>query len=289
MEAGGHGRAGGLCGAPAAAPTPVATAAPGGGASGHGGQDQDAAAKMVGDAEPNAEEDEKRKDEIKTMTEKMIFQLMKEQKGDDEHKGLCDTELATNERTRKEKSTAVEELHVEIDELNASIAKRTKEIVELNTAVSELDAAMPEATRIRSDEKAKNAVTITDVHDAQTAVAQAFVAPKELYAKAAESTEPLQEKQEPEIFDSPPKGTQGESGGVVNMLEVIELDFARLESETKVAKMIEDLIARIMEEANEEAEHKGWCDMDNKQHSLKLIILGSGFAGTRKDTKVTTR
>ena len=59
---------------------------------------------------------------------------------------------------------------------------------------------------------------------------------KEFYAKAAEATALLQRKAEPEIFDSPYKGMQSENGGVVGMLEVIESDFARLESDTKAAE-----------------------------------------------------
>ena len=33
-------------------------------------------------------------------------------------------------------------------------------------------------------------------------------------------------------------------------------------AETKFKKMIKDLVAKLMEEANEEAEHKGWCDTE---------------------------
>merc|ERR1719393_110719 len=96
---------------------------------------------------------------------------------------------------------------------------------------------MAKATEIRQAEKAKNEETIKDAQEAQTAVAQALTVLKEFYAKAAEATALLQQQPEaPEIFDKPYTGMQGASGGVIGMLEVIESDFARLESETKAAE-----------------------------------------------------
>jgi len=149
------------------------------------------------------------------------------------HKGRCDTELATNEKTRKEKTDAVETLQSEIDELTASIAKLTEEITDLSQAVSDLDAAVAKATKMREEEKAKNAETIKDAQEAQTAVAQALTVLKEFYAKAAQATAFVQQ---PEIFDKPYKGMGGNAGGVVGMLEVIESDFARVQAETSAAE-----------------------------------------------------
>merc|ERR1711953_263649 len=138
---------------------------------------------------------------------------------------------------RKEKTEAVETLHAEIDQLEASIAKLTEDIADLTKAVAELDAAMAKATKLRTEEKAKNTETIADSEEAQTAVAQALTVLKEFYAKAAEATAFLQQQPEaPEIFDKPYQGMQAENGGVVGMLEVIESDFARLEADTKAAE-----------------------------------------------------
>merc|ERR1719169_151771 len=167
------------------------------------------------------------------MIKDLITRLMEEANEEAEHKGWCDTELSTNEQTRKEKTEAVETLHAEIDQLEASIAKLTEDISELTKAIAELDAAMAKATKLRTEEKAKNTETISDAGEAQTAVAQALTVLKEFYAKAGEATALLQK---PEIFDSPYKGMQSENGGVVGMLEVIESDFARLESDTKAAE-----------------------------------------------------
>merc|ERR1712113_560195 len=172
---------------------------------------------------------------VKKMIKDLIVRLMEEANEEAEHKGWCDTELSTNEQTRKEKTEAVETLHAEIDQLEASIAKLSEDVTELTKAVADLDAAMAKATALRQAEKEENTQTIADAQEAQTAVAQALTVLKEFYAKAGEATALLQQPA-PEIFDSPYKGMQAENGGVVGMLEVIESDFARLEADTKAAE-----------------------------------------------------
>merc|ERR1712039_848820 len=172
---------------------------------------------------------------VKKMIKDLIVRLMEEANEEAEHKGWCDTELATNEQTRKEKTEAVETLHAEIDQLEASIAKLTEEISELSIAVADLNAAMAKATKLRAEEKATNLATIKDAGEAQTAVAQALTVLKEFYAKAGDATALIQQTP-PAIFDSPYQGMQSENGGVIGMLEVIESDFARLEADTTAAE-----------------------------------------------------
>merc|ERR1719163_2710470 len=106
---------------------------------------------------------------VKKMIKDLIVKLMEEAAEEAEHKAWCDTELSTNEQTRKEKTEEVETLHAEIDELNASIAKLTEDITELTAAIADLDAAMAKATDLRTAEKAKNTETVADAKEAQTA------------------------------------------------------------------------------------------------------------------------
>merc|ERR1719478_2101854 len=226
---------------------------------------------------------------VKKMIKDLIVRLMEEANEEAEHKGWCDQELSTNAQTRKEKTMAVETLHAEIDELETSIAALTEQIAELNKAVAELDAAMAKATEIRAAEKAKNTETIKDAQDAQTAIAQALVVLKEFYAKAAEATALLQGKQEPPpIFDSPYKGMQSENGGVGGMLEVIESDFARLQSDTEGAEataqkeydqfMTDSQVDKAAKE--KDIEHKTGKKQDQEQ---ALVTKKADVEGTQKE------
>merc|ERR1719261_1574514 len=86
---------------------------------------------------------------VKKMIKDLLVKLMEEANEEAEHKGWCDTELSTNEQTRKEKTESVEKLHAAIDELTASIAKLTSDLTDLTTSISELDKAVAKATKIR--------------------------------------------------------------------------------------------------------------------------------------------
>merc|ERR1719478_2119760 len=147
---------------------------------------------------------------------------------------------------------------------------------------------MAKATKLRQEEKAKNTETISDAEEAQTAVAQALTVLKEFYAKAAEATALLQSKAEPEIFDSPYKGMQSENGGVVGMLEVIESDFARLESDTKAAeataqKECDEFMTDSKVDKSEKStdiEHKTAKKQDQEQ---ALTSKNNDLEGTQKE------
>merc|ERR1719174_3393900 len=220
------------------------------------------------------------------MIKDLIVRLMEEANEEAEHKGWCDTELSTNEQTRKEKTEAVEMLHAEIDELKSSIAQLSEDLSDLSKSVAELDQAMSTATSQRQKEKAENTETIKDAQDAQTAVAQALVVLKEFYAKAAEATSFAQ--RQPDIFDSPYKGMGAEAGGVVGMLEVIESDFARLEAETSSAEATaqktydEFMTDSKVDKAQKttDSEHKTAKKQDQEQ---ALTVKKGDLEGTQKE------
>merc|ERR1719454_2405708 len=172
------------------------------------------------------------------MIKELVVKLMEEANEEAEHKGWCDTELSTNEQTRNEKTSGVETLTAESDELEATIGQLAAQISELSQEIADLDKAIADATDLRAKERAKNLDTIKDAKAAQQAVAQALKVLKDFYEKAGEATSLVQtKKRQPEIFDDKPyQGMGGSAGGVVGMVEVIQSDFERLEAETEASE-----------------------------------------------------
>merc|ERR1719240_2304082 len=99
---------------------------------------------------------------VTKMIKDMITKLVEESNDEAEHKGFCDTELASNKATRDTKTEESDMLTATIEELTADIAKLASEISELSSAIAALDAPITKATDIRAAEKTKNTQTIAD-------------------------------------------------------------------------------------------------------------------------------
>merc|ERR1719316_2501821 len=176
------------------------------------------------------------------MIKDLVVKLMEEATAEAEHKGWCDTELTTNKQTRDSKTEDVNKLTADVEDLTSEIARLTQDIEDLTKALAELDAAMANATAERDASKAKNQETIQEAKEAQTAVENAMAVLKEFYAKSAEATALAQQtpaEDAPETFVKPYKGMLPEGGSVIDFLEVILSDFARLESATSSAEATE--------------------------------------------------
>lgn len=183
---------------------------------------------------------------VKKMIEDLIARLQSEAGEEADHHSWCNSELAVNEQTRKQKTTSAESLHTKIDVLQVSIADRTQQIKELNNATASARADLEEARKVRSAEHEANTEQIVDSTGAIEAVAKAIDILEEFYNKAGKATVFAQDEPTiPKIFEDPYKGMQSENGGVIGMLQAISSDFSRLKAETTAseAKAVEEFMS----------------------------------------------
>merc|ERR1719252_490008 len=143
----------------------------------------------------------------------------------------------------------------------------------LSDAISAIDAAMAKATAERNEESAKNKAVIADAKVAGEATAQALTVLKEFYDKAQGAS----------FFQKPYTGMAG--GGVVGMLEVIQSDFVRLETETTSA---EDKAAKAFTQfSRDSSKDKAVKEMDLKHKTSSKQEKESELANAKKDLKGT--
>merc|ERR1719482_2229186 len=123
-------------------------------------------------------------DEINQMIQKMIFRLMAEQKDEDDHKNWCDMELEKSTESKEDKESKKEELENKIAKAEADTIELAEEIKVLTEEAAEIAAHIKEATQIRKEEKADNAITIKDAKDAQEAISSAIAVLTDFYKES---------------------------------------------------------------------------------------------------------
>merc|ERR1740117_2852730 len=199
---------------------------------------------------------------VKQMIDSMITRLLNEANEDAQHEGFCDKEIAKSKVTRNKLSEDIDGLAAAVEDGKATIMMLTEEVATLTKEVADLDASVAEATKIRSEEKATNKVTVADSQAAQSAVAAATAVLKTFYEKASLATGFIQmdrpkmgsdewdalanpnfqgtidkgHKAGMQTFGKKNTGQQNSAGGVMAMLDVIASDFATLKQDTRAAE-----------------------------------------------------
>jgi uncharacterized coiled-coil DUF342 family protein len=225
---------------------------------------------------------------VKKMIKDLIVKLMEEANEESDHKGWCDSELSTNKQTRDTKTDEADALKAEVEQLTADIAKLTSEVADLMSEVADIDSSIAKATEDRDSEKSKNAQTLTDSKNAQQAVAQALAVLKDFYAKASEDSSLVQEDadtESPASFSQVSSPVQS-SGGVIGMLEVVESDFARLESDTAAAESeSQRAFDSFMADSQKD---KAVKTTDGKHKASSKQAKESALASAKKDLRGTS-
>jgi len=169
-------------------------------------------------------------DKVIKMIEGLLSKLKEEAAAEAEHKAYCDDELYKNKLKRNDKTAAVERLQATVEQQTGEITDMGTRIATLSKEQADLATAMASATEFRSSEKKENLAIIADSQAGNAAVKQALVILQEFY----EAQGPAFVQQAPEMAAY--KGQGGSGGGVIGMLQVIETDFSRLETDTKAAE-----------------------------------------------------
>jgi len=206
---------------------------------------------------------------VKKMIKDLIVKLMEEANAEADHKGYCDTELATNKQTREIKSAEVEDLSATIEKNTADITQLADEIKTLSDDIASINAQQAEATKIRNEEKETNQEAIADAKVAQEAVEKAKKVIQDFYDKSGgafvQHAASLDQEMR-EATSAPYKGMMAGGGNLVDFMEVILSDFARLEAEASTAEEQQATAhQKFMDETTEDKEVKE-VEMKHKQN-----------------------
>jgi chromosome segregation ATPase len=228
---------------------------------------------------------------VKKMIKDLIVKLMEEANAEADHKGYCDTELATNKQTREIKSAEVEDLSATIEKNTADIAQLTDEIKTLSDDIASINAQQAEATEIRNADKSTNQEAIADAKVAQEAVEKAMKVLQDFYDKTGgaafvQHQSNLAEEMS-QASKAPYKGMMAGGGNLVDFMEVILSDFARLEAE---ASTEEDQQAtahqKFMDETTEDKEVK---EVEMKHKNGKKDQLNEVTRNLKKELDLTQK
>merc|ERR1719421_112912 len=178
---------------------------------------------------------------IKGLIQELIERLLQEEADEADKKGWCDKEIAAAKKDRDYRLRDVQDLHGELESLNARHGTLSETKAKLEEEIATLNADLATQTSNRAEEKAENEQTVKDAEEGEAAVDQAIEILGHFYGAAAKATvlsqQPSVDDEAPDAgFEGAYTGSQSASTGILGMLDVIKGDFARTIKETTAAE-----------------------------------------------------
>jgi hypothetical protein len=176
-------------------------------------------------------------DKIKKLMQDLIEKLMQEAIEEANSKGFCDKAIGDSKHKRDLAVESITELNANMATLEATRDKMTEEITVLHEEIAALEDRRTEAEAQRETEEGINEDTVAEAEAGLTAVKEAIDILDHFYKSVSKDKVDLGllQKKQPSK-DAPSAGFdigesynagQGESGGILGMLDVIKSDFER--------------------------------------------------------------
>jgi len=233
-------------------------------------------------------------DKIKGMMQKMIFQLMAEQKDEDDHKNWCDLESEKNTEASSDKTDKVNDFTAKSNSMKAQINTLTRQISDNEKDLADEAERVKTETELRNENHEEIVATIKDSQDAQKAVGQATQVLKDFYKSSGQvPKEPWEFVQmpagKPETWDSSYSGTADATNpqdGILSILDGCMQKFSTMEADAKAQDVTDqqnfdnDMAASTVETGTKRTD----TDMKIKKKD-GLVEKKEGNDGKLKSTK----
>mmetsp|Transcript_90149 Transcript_90149/g.165479 ORF Transcript_90149/g.165479 Transcript_90149/m.165479 type:complete len:699 (+) Transcript_90149:68-2164(+) len=170
---------------------------------------------------------------VKTLISDLIEKLQKEAGEEAEEKAFCDAEMKKTSQKKEELEDEVEDLSVDIDKATSRSAALKEDVKELQAELRKLLSSGAEMAKIRAAEHADYEKAKSELTQGLEGVRQALSVLRDYYGGGAAL---LQSDAQFSAFMNQPKAS-GAAGGIIDLLEVCESDFAKslAEKETEEA------------------------------------------------------
>lgn len=179
---------------------------------------------------------------VRQLINDLIQRLKDQATAEAGQKSVCDTDMKQAIERRDGQATKMEDASSKIEVTRAQILQLNSAVDGLSQEIAQAHKAVAEMTKLRGQETAQNARTITDSKEGKELLDKAIVILNKFYTpsffqapildRAGNAVADLA----PATFDVEYKGNVDASKGIIGMLEVIAADFDRTNTLTTTAE-----------------------------------------------------